>query len=781
MADGAHRFPGTGPFYYNQYNQQNHHPRHLTRSGSPVNSGRGSYANDTPSPSRSPVSQASSHNPYAMYNQSHQQGQHVIMNGGQHQRFMQPGAGHKYQQQSYQHHHSQQTNHHPQNQNGAHGVGHQHTFSSGTLSSNTPHFTPNNLHNGSSGNSQIGGINDNFIPNQHWQRQMQLAAESRQAQSAPHHHCKKEGVISRVSKAVDQMPAEEAAEEGEEERNRANTVGEISRQDWDALDCSGQGMRAISTSIFSYKFLKKLYLDHNRLSRLDPIVGHLRNLTNLDVSNNQIMEVPEEIGMLVNLKELLLFDNNLETLPYEVGYLFKLETLGIDGNPLDEDLKDHIVRHGTKSLVTHLRENAARMCLLSYHRTAIVESGADTLAAGTPPNERPRVEIDTSPASEILSVLSYNILCDKYATKSHYGYTPSDVLSWDYRREIILNELRDHDADIVCLQEVDRESFDEYFRRELAVNDYRGMFWPKTRAKTMAEKDAKLVDGCAIFYKGSKYICLDKILVDFANTAINRPDMKGEHDTFNRVMPRDHVAVVTFLENRMTGSRMIVGNAHIFWDPAFEDVKVVQVAILLEQISKQAEKWAKYPPCTDKVAFRHPELEVQGEPDSADEPAPEPRPSVEYSSGPQIPLIICGDFNAAAGSGVYDLITRGSLPGNHPDLGNRGYGSLTREGMTHPFKLKSAYSTTAELSFTNYTPNFIGVIDYIWYSTNALQVRQLLGSVDEEYLRKVPGFPNHHFPSDHLALKAEFSVKQRRETKGTAEINGMQRQWERRH
>lgn len=386
------------------------------------------------------------------------------------------------------------------------------------------------------------------------------------------------------------------------------------------------------------------------------------------------------------------------------------------------------------------------------------------------------MEIDSSPASEILSVLSYNILCDKYATKSHYGYTPSDVLSWDFRREVILNELKDHDADIVCLQEVDRESFDEYFRQELAVNDYRGVFWPKTRAKTMAEKDAKLVDGCATFYKGSKYVCLDKVVIDFANTAINRPDMKGEHDTFNRVMPRDHVAVVTFLENRMTGSRMIVGNAHIFWDPAFEDVKVVQVAILLEQISKQAEKWAKYPPCTDKAAFRHSEVDGQGNPDSAGEPASEPSPSLEYPSGPQIPLIICGDFNVAAGSGVYDLITRGSLPGNHPDLGNRGYGSLTREGMAHPFKLKSAYSTKAELSFTNYTPSFIGVIDYIWYSTNALQVRHLLGSVDEEYLRKVPGFPNHHFPSDHLALKVEFSVKQRRESKGT---EGVQREWER--
>ena len=174
-----------------------------------------------------------------------------------------------------------------------------------------------------------------------------------------------------MSKAVDQPPTEEVAEELEEERNRAITLGEKSRQDWDALDCSGQGMRAISTSIFSYRFLKKLYLDHNRLSRLDPVVGHLRSLTHLDISNNQIMDLPREIGMLVNLKELLVFDNNLQTLPDEVGYLFKLETLGIDGNPLDEDFKEHIVHHGTKSLVTHLRENAERMCIPSHDIMAI--------------------------------------------------------------------------------------------------------------------------------------------------------------------------------------------------------------------------------------------------------------------------------------------------------------------------------------------------------------------------------------------------------------------------
>lgn len=369
------------------------------------------------------------------------------------------------------------------------------------------------------------------------------------------------------------------------------------------------------------------------------------------------------------------------------------------------------------------------------------------------------------------------MLCDKYCTTSHYGYNPSEVLSWDYRKNIILGEVKDHDADIVCLQEVDMESYNEFFRRELAYNDYRGVFWPKSRAKTMAEREAKLVDGCATFFKSSKYICLDKQLIDFANTAINRPDMKGEDDTFNRVMPRDNIAVVTFFENRLTGSRLIVVNAHIFWDPAFKDVKLVQVAILMEQVSSLADRWTKHAPCTDKAAFRHSEVDADTSSESSPKEAPaEPGPSLEYSAGNQIPLLICGDFNSIAGSGVYDLLTQGSLAGTHSDLAHRGYGNFTRDGMTHPFSLKSAYNGTDELSFTNYTPNFTGVLDYIWYSTNALQVRGVLGNVDQEYLRKVPGFPNHHFPSDHLALRAEFAVKPRKERKVVEVDFGPQRE-----
>lgn len=270
----------------------------------------------------------------------------------------------------------------------------------------------------------------------------------------------------------------------------------------------------------------------------------------------------------------------------------------------------------------------------------------------------------------------------------------------------------------------------------------------------MQEEEARSVDGCATFFKGSKFILLDKQLINFGQTAVRRPDAKGQDDIYNRLWQKDHIAVVVFLENRQTGSRFIVVNAHLYWDPSFKDVKLIQTAILMEEITKLSETYAKWPACTDKTAFRFSEA------DGEDTVKPiEPAPSAEYASGDLIPLIMCGDFNSSPGTAAYNLIVHGGLTEEHPDLEKRLYGNLSRVGMSHPFKLKSAYASVGELSFTNYTPDFRDILDYVWYSSNSLNVTALLGDLDKEYLQRVPGFPNFHFPSDHIALLAEFSVK----------------------
>ena len=360
MADAPYRYQQSraGGQYFPHQNHQNYHHRQYARNGSPVNNGRGAYTNDTPSPSRSPVSQVSNPASFGMFNQGHQQGQHVMVNGGGHQNFlpMNMGGGHKYQHQSHQQHHGQQNHHHhhQQNPNGNHGgqIGHQYTFSSGTMSNATPHSTPAQMHNGIQNNNQQG-VGEEV---QNWPHQSNMLAEARQP-VVPHRHAKKEGQVT--LKGSQHKSTQESAVEGADERNRPFMGDEDSRQDWKALDLSGQGLRAMSDPLFDhYSFLTKLYLDNNLLTHISPSIGSLRKLTHLNLSNNQLILIPPEIGLLTDLVELSLVNNRLQQIPDQIGYLYKLDDLGIEGNMgMDESIRDFFEQHGTKALVERLRES----------------------------------------------------------------------------------------------------------------------------------------------------------------------------------------------------------------------------------------------------------------------------------------------------------------------------------------------------------------------------------------------------------------------------------------
>ena len=142
--------------------------------------------------------------------------------------------------------------------------------------------------------------------------------------------------------------------------------------------------------------------------------------------------------------------------------------------------------------------------------------------------------------------MCYNVLCDKYATRQLYGYCPSWGLNWEYRKKGIIEEVRHYSADIITLQvqphhslltantmlyihtvlekanvrlfttqciithlqEVETDQFYNFFLPELKRDGYDGIFSPKSRARTMSETERKHVDGCAIFYRTSKYVHL---------------------------------------------------------------------------------------------------------------------------------------------------------------------------------------------------------------------------------------------------------------------------------
>ncbi|KAI8919346.1 Endonuclease/exonuclease/phosphatase [Powellomyces hirtus] len=548
-------------------------------------------------------------------------------------------------------------------------------------------------------NTQISGP--------HHQKQMDSVLHSRQAAS-PHHHAR---IAAAAARTAMNNPDNNAGHV-----NGTSIDPNAKPSQWTILDLGGMQMKNISASLFGYTFLTTLYLNHNAFSTLSPEVAKLTNLMILDISGNRLSSVPSELGMLVTLRELLLHDNELTFLPPELGQLYQLETLGLEGNPLTEPVVSMIQKEGTGAVITYLRE----MC-----------------PVGPPPADREWIPLEDEYTGDTkgmytFTVMCWNILSEKYATQSAYAYTPSWALNWDYRKDLLLQDILNYNADIICLQEVQMDQYEDFFREQLSqVGGYEGIFFPKSRARTMPEYERRQVDGCATFWKANKLSLLEKHCIEFQQIAMQKPELRKTDDVFNRVMIKDNVAAVALLENKETQTRILIANAHLHWDPAYKDVKLVQTGMLMEELDRLGSKWTK----SGKDSSR------------------------SGNETNRFPLLVCGDFNSLPDSGVYEYLSRGRVPQDHEDFGTYTYGPYTSEGLHHKFSLKSAYSHTGELEFTNFTPQFKGVIDYIWYSTSTLDVSGLLSSIDREYTQRCVGFPNAHHPSDHLPLVVSLRVK----------------------
>ncbi|WVO17136.1 glucose-repressible alcohol dehydrogenase transcriptional effector [Cryptococcus depauperatus] len=497
---------------------------------------------------------------------------------------------------------------------------------------------------------------------------------------------------------------------------------------WQGLDLGGIRLKRLSTALFSFTHITSLYINHNALISIPSAISQLRNLTLLDATGNELTSIPAEIGVLCKLKELLLFDNNLTTLPFELGTLYQLECLGIDGNPMNSEYRKKLVEDGTRGLITHLRDHAP---------------------PGPSPPERQWIDLDadidspTTGKQESFSVLTYNILCHSFAPGTTYSYTPSWALDWDYRKRLLLEEIAMASADIVCLQEIDCKQYADYFYPELKKKGYDGQHYPRSRAKTMTVDEQKSVDGCATFWKEDKFKLVESQVVEYNQLALQKTDMRTE-DMFNRVMSRDNIAVVAALEFRASGGRLLVANSHIYWDHRYRDVKLVQIGMLMEELEKIVEGFGKYPVKLDA----NPEYN-NGKPPRYD----------RSEKGRDIPLIMCVDLNSLSGSAVYDYLSNGEIAGNHEDFMSHLYGRYTADGLQHRLGLRSSCAGLGEMRMTNFTPTFDAAIDYIFYTPKTIKVTSVLGDVDRDYLDKTVGFPNAHFPSDHIPVFVHFRIK----------------------
>lgn len=250
----------------------------------------------------------------------------------------------------------------------------------------------------------------------------------------------------------------------------------------------------------------------------------------------------------------------------------------------------------------------------------------------------------------------------------------------------------------------------------------------------------------------NRFAMIEDYLIEFNQLAMAHAE--GSESMLNRVMLRDNIGIAVLLEVKPPSSshappqHILVANAHIHWDPEFADVKLIQTVMLMNEL--------------DSIVMR-----AQSEKGIGFKTA--------VPGTPSVPIVACGDLNSLPDSSVVQYLINGRIPIDHTDLRNHGYegflarfSASVRPGMrsplgkpelVHQFKLDHAYSKSKML-YSNYTHDFKGIIDYIYYSSDFLTTMGLFSPVSMEWMKqyKIIGCPNPHFPSDHFSLLCEFEL-----------------------
>merc|ERR1712054_186522 len=264
---------------------------------------------------------------------------------------------------------------------------------------------------------------------------------------------------------------------------------------------------------------------------------------------------------------------------------------------------------------------------------------------------------------------------------------------------------------------------------------YEGVYQQKKR-EPIFHRGKYVAEGCATFYKTTRFKRVDKHVIDYDKLASHELKTNSENTEDAPGLQRlskGNIAVAVILEDlhikathsgqaqSASGGHMLcVINTHILADPGFADVKLWQANMLLRSLEQTCK---------------------------------------------HMPIPLCGDFNSMPESAVYELLRSGSVRSDHEDLKVDPCGLLSRTNFGHNLRISTAYEVCngREADYTNYTEDFTGTLDYIWYSSESLVVLAISQVDDESQLAQETALPSSTRPSDHVSLVATFKFRDLRE------------------
>lgn len=325
-----------------------------------------------------------------------------------------------------------------------------------------------------------------------------------------------------------------------------------------------------------------------------------------------------------------------------------------------------------------------------------------------------------------LSVISYNLLAPSFAKP--LWYTNSDIkhLDWSCRCKKIEAQFKSHNADLVCLQELQESDFKNWLKPYMRTLGYDGVMYRKHRENPYESAE----DGCATFFKENRFNLISENRLDYSDYARKMStSFRDEVAMSQFALPVHNVGILCQLK-QSDGKSIWLVNTHLHWNRKNPHTQLFQVKALLTELSRLS---------------------------NSD------------------PFIICGDFNSVPGSAVHEYLKNGYIDtkSNHFGTLCKTYSELfaTTEQMRkymeqrHEMQyIKSAYcEETMMMPFTKCVTGkykFRGIIDYIWYSSDQFTPISLWKDlISREENDEELSLPNENHPSDHLLILAEFEEK----------------------
>lgn len=308
--------------------------------------------------------------------------------------------------------------------------------------------------------------------------------------------------------------------------------------------------------------------------------------------------------------------------------------------------------------------------------------------------------------------LSYNVLANVYVEKKKFPYASIKARDTYYRKQLLFKELIGYKSDIICLQEVQEGIFDNDLLPLLSQQGYTGF-----HTRKMGHNE-----GLATFYQSSKFkmrkrdgVSLNEIIKEkhIYMDLINK--VGGNYKDMSKLLAQSTVLQVLNLEHiHMPEKKLLIANTHLYSQKDMPEVRLIQAAI-----------------CTHYVEHIIKEEELES-----------------------AAILFCGDFNSLPHSSTFDFMMNGTYK-CCPSWKNNSSDHVDTI-LKHNLRLDTACGTP---EYTNYTQNFNGCLDYIFYSKNNLKVTDVVPMPNHEHVTAQVALPNDYFPSDHVALVCTLQWK----------------------